>query len=138
MRANLPRKIAELTLDLGLDVERLAAPGDAAGVAGPHQRPDLLDDLRIARRARAGERGQLRFDVLRRLAAGATAGVAGLEHLADLSVSFGSAHGGCGRAATAAGAHVAVLADREPTVADVVVEPPAGEQRDDRDHGPNT
>src|SRR5436309_3378142 len=85
----------------------------------------LLDDLRIARRARAGERGQLRLDVLRRLAAGAAAGVAGLEHLADLGVSFGGAHGGCGRAATAAGAHVAVLADRKPTVADVVVEPPA-------------
>src|SRR5439155_25783223 len=98
MRANLPRKIAELTLDLGLDVERLAAPGDAAGVAGPDQRPDLLDDLRIARRARAGERGQLRLDVLRRLAAGAAAGVAGLQHLAEVGVSVGGPSGGCGRA----------------------------------------
>ena len=54
MRGSLPREIAKLTRDLGLDVERLLPAGDPPRVAGLDERADLLEDLRIGGRAPAG------------------------------------------------------------------------------------
>src|SRR5918995_1011155 len=138
MRGSLPRQIAELTCDLRLHVEWRLPARHPARVARQDERPDLLEELGIRHvvpPAWARERLQLGLDVRRGLAARGAPGVAGAEHLADLVVALRPAHGrGCGPAHPAR-AHVAVLADREPTAPDVVVHPPAPEQRDDRDHG---
>src|SRR5215203_4240021 len=132
MRGRLPRELAKLTRDLGLDVERLLAARHPAGVAGLDQRADLLEDLGVGDvippARRPDQLGQLGLDVPGGLAAGGTASVARLEHLADLVVALRLAHRRrCGPARPAR-AHVAVLADREPAAADVVVHAPAPEQ----------
>src|SRR5690349_5113003 len=91
MARRLPRELAELTLDLGLDVQRFLPAGDPARVARLHERPDLLHDLGIPRRGRPRELPELLLDVDLRLAAGRAARVAGLEHLPDLVVALGTA-----------------------------------------------
>src|SRR4051812_24710266 len=116
MRGRLPRQVPELTLDLGLDVERLLAPGDAARVACLDQRADLLEDLRVAGGGRPRELRELVLDVHGRLAPRRPAGVARLEHLADLRVALRAADR---RRLGGARPQVAVLADGEPAAADV-------------------
>src|SRR5579875_3515903 len=82
----------DLTLDLGLDVERLLASPDPAVVAGLDQITDLLAELRID--LGRGQPSQLLIDIDRRLATAAAAGVARLEHLPDLLVALLEAGGG--------------------------------------------
>src|SRR3954452_2559393 len=130
MRGSLPRKVAKLATNFGLDVQRLAAAGDAPGVAGLDQLADLVHDLRIRARRGVGERLELALDVDGRLPTGGAARVARLEHLADLRVALGGVDGR-GRAAGAPRAGVAILADRHPAAPDVVVQSPAREQRGD-------
>src|SRR3954463_8115450 len=116
MARRLPREVAELTLDLGLHVERLLAAGDPPRVARLHEGPDLLHDLGILRRRRPRELLQLLLDVERGLAAGQPAGVAGLAHLTDLVLALCPAdRRGSGRVRP----QVAVLADRQSAPADV-------------------
>src|SRR5687768_3971257 len=95
MRGSLPREIAELTRDLGLDVERLRAPRDPSRVAGVHELADLLEDLGIrgCGPARPGELRELGLDVDRRAALRGAARVARLEHLADVVLPLRRGHG---------------------------------------------
>src|SRR4051794_23616483 len=133
MRRRLPREVAELTFDLGLDVERLLAARDPARVAGLDELADLLEDLGIRRRRGPCELRELALDVDRRATLRRPAGVAGLEHLADVLLALRGADRS-GRSARPR-VQVAILADREPAAADVVVQARAAEQRDHRDHG---
>ena len=79
---------------------------------------------------RRGQAGELVLDVHLGLAARRGAGVAGAEHLADLVVALGGAHGSAGRRRRP---DLAVVADA--AAPDLVVGLAAGEQRDHRDHG---
>ncbi len=90
-------EVAQLALDLGVDVQRLLALARTALVAGD----DELADLLAQRGVGLGDRGrallgsqplELRLDVERRLAAGALAVGLGLEQLAQLGVGLS---GGC-------------------------------------------
>src|SRR5919201_2211154 len=87
-------EVAELALDLGLDVERLLAPPGAALVTGDDELADLLDQRAVSREATAlglGEQPlELGLDIERLLAAGALPVGLGLEHLADLGLLRGA------------------------------------------------
>jgi hypothetical protein len=52
MCGTLPSQVANLSLDLGLDVERLAATRHASPVACDHHVPDLGEERRVELRSR--------------------------------------------------------------------------------------
>ena len=88
-RGDSGAEVADLALDLGLDVERLLAVARAPLVAGDHELADLVAQLGIDRR-----RGEQR-----RSSASTSSGASprasrrsllGLEHLADLVVALGA------------------------------------------------
>ncbi len=79
-------ELAQLAVDLGLDVQRLAAAGNQAVVASDHELADLVAQARVDDGRR--EPRQLGLDVDRGLAAGLAAVVGGGEELADLVVSL--------------------------------------------------
>src|SRR4051812_23449768 len=90
MSGTLPAQLAQLTIDFGIDVERLAAGPRAAVVAGDHELADFgtqagVDDG-------SGEALELGLDVQRRLALAGAPFVARAEQLAYLVVTL--AHGG--------------------------------------------
>ena len=82
-------EITQLTLDLGLHVERLLALAGPPLVAGDHELADLLAQPGVGRRRGARERRQLGVDVEPGHAAGLPPGGLGLEHLADLLLRLG-------------------------------------------------
>src|SRR5215210_898690 len=87
----LPGQLAQLALDLLLDVERLLALARTPLVARDDQRPDLLAKACVDRLGRGrGEALELGLDVHGLLAAPSTALVAGGEQLPDLSVALGA------------------------------------------------
>src|SRR5206468_4629182 len=115
----------------GLHVERLLAGAGAALVAGHHELADLLAKAGVD--LGGGEALELGFDVDRRLAAPGAPLVAGRQQLADLLVALPSRHRG-GRSSAAAGVATAVvvLADRQASAADLVVELA---RREEGEHG---
>src|SRR5215211_560039 len=100
-------ELAQLAIDLRVDVEGLLAAREPALVAGNHDLAHLLPQRRVlavgagarsgsrGRRARQG--GELGLDVERRLAAPLAARRLGLEQLADLRLGLGARGGAPGR-----------------------------------------
>ena len=91
-------QLGELTRDLGLDVQRLAARPCAARVARDHEVAHLGLQRRVATSGRQ-QRGELGLDVEQRAPGAPADGVAGAEQLAQLGLLLGPGR----RAAQASG-----------------------------------
>src|SRR5438093_1527761 len=87
-------ELAELAVDLRLDVQGWLALARAALVARHDELAHLLPERRVVPRRGAGEGLELGLDVERLLAAGLTPGVLGVEHLADLLTRLGARRAG--------------------------------------------
>src|SRR5215211_1214136 len=128
MSGTLPAQLAQLTLDFGIDVERLAAGPRAALVAGDHELTDFGAQARVD--DRSGEALELRLDVQRRLALAGAPFVAGAEQLADLVVALANG----GRRRRRRPARRRLVAHREGAAADVVIGLAGDHERDHRHH----
>src|SRR5581483_1390751 len=122
-------EVAELALDLGVDVQRLLTHSDPPLVAGDDELADLLAQLPVGGQGGGGALAQelleLALHVERRLPAGGLAVGLRLEELADLRLAHGGglallarARRGA-RAARAPGVEVALELDRELALADL-------------------
>src|SRR5215207_1536912 len=117
-------ELSELAFDLRIDVERLLALPRATLVAGDDELADLLAKLRVSghigrRRLLGPQAGELRFDVHRRLAAGALAIGLRLQQLSQLVLGDGGGVGpgaGVGQRPAVVGLEV----DREVALADLL------------------
>src|SRR5215207_9300284 len=97
-----PAQVAQLAVDLGLDIERRLSLASASLVARDDQLADLLAErgVRTATRRRAREGVDLGVDVERGLPAGLAPRRLGLDQLADLRARLrvgGGAPGGGAR-----------------------------------------
>src|SRR5579871_2856124 len=101
-------ELAQLALDLRLDVERGLAVTLATVVAGQDEGAHLLAQLGIDRGNGGGQARELLVDIERRLAPAGPPYVAGFEHLANLPL----AHGRRLRSAGRAGARQVVIHDQ--------------------------
>src|SRR6185312_11695695 len=87
----LRAQVAELTLDLGIHVERRLAAADAALISSLHELADLVPESLVHGRRRARHQGcHLGINVERRLPARLPPGRLRLHELADLLCRFGT------------------------------------------------